>query len=75
MEAISKCIKAQKGTVNGPNRFMNNKSCQISFCDEMAGFVNNGRPVGIIDLDFSKIFATFSDSILTGKLRRFLPNG
>lgn len=44
------------------------------FCDETSGLVNNGRAVGIIDPDFSKIFATFSDNILTDKLRRFLPD-
>lgn len=61
-------MKAQKGTVNGHNGFMSSKPCLLSmsiFCEEMAGLVNNGRAVDIIDLDFNKIFATFSDNILT----------
>lgn len=58
LETISKCMNAQKGTVNGHNGFMNNKSCLVSmsiFCDGMAGLVKNGRAVGITNLDFSKI--------------------
>jgi len=44
------------------------------FCDEMAGPEDNGRAEDVIDLGFSKIFGTFSLSILTAKLRRFVPD-
>lgn len=42
------------------------------FCDEMAGPVDKGRAADVIDLGFSKIFGTFSYSILIAKLRRFV---
>ena len=76
MEAISKCMKAKKGIGNGQHGFTNNKSCLISmtvFCDEMAGPVDNRRAADVTDLGFSKIFGTFSYSILIAKLR-FVPH-
>ncbi|KAJ7421920.1 hypothetical protein BTVI_16012 [Pitangus sulphuratus] len=39
LEDISKCMKAEKGTVNGHHGFMKNKSCLVHmtvFCKEMA---------------------------------------
>lgn len=68
-------MKARKGAMNGHHGFMNNIMVSMSiFCDEMAGLVNNGGAAEVIDLGFSKIFATFSDSILIDEVRRFLPD-
>lgn len=75
LEAIFKCMKAKKGIGNGQHGFTNNKWCLISmtvFCDEMAGPVDNGRAADVIDLGFSKIFSTFSYSIVIAKLRSFV---
>lgn len=68
-------MKAQKGAMKGHHGFMNNIMVSMSiFCDEMTGLVNNGGAAEVIDLGFSKIFATFSDSILIDEVRRFLPD-
>lgn len=54
------------------HRFTKGKLCfinQISFYDEMTGWVGKGRAVDIY-LNFSKAFNSVSHSILTGKLRK-----
>ncbi|GAB0183309.1 mitochondrial enolase superfamily member 1 [Grus japonensis] len=42
-----------------------------SFYDAMTGWVDEGRAVDVVYLDFSKAFETISHNILIGKLRKY----
>ena len=42
----------------------------IAFCDGMTGWVDEGRAVDAVYLDFSKAFDTVSHNILLGMLRK-----
>jgi len=56
LETISRHIKDKKIIRTSYHGFMKRKSCLINlinFCDEMTGLVDEGRPVGIVYLDFS----------------------
>ena len=53
--------------------FSKGKSCLtnlIAFYDDMTGWVEQGRAMDVVYLDFSKAFDTVSDDILLGKLRK-----
>ena len=50
------------------------KSCLTNlraFCTEVTGLVDKGRAVGVVYLDFSKVFDTISHSILIEKLTKY----
>jgi len=73
LEVITKQVEEKKVTMCSQHGFINGKSCLtslIAFCDGMTGWVDEGRKVDVVYLDFSKAFDTASLNILIGKLRK-----
>ncbi|PKU40376.1 rna-directed dna polymerase from mobile element jockey-like [Limosa lapponica baueri] len=69
LDVISKHVEEENVIKNGQHGFTKENSCLtdlIAFCDRMTGWVDEGRAVGIIYLNFSKAFDTVFHNILIG---------
>ncbi|GAB0176490.1 mitochondrial enolase superfamily member 1 [Grus japonensis] len=72
LDVISKHVE-EKVIGSGQHGFTKGKSCLtnlIVFYDGMTGWVDKGRAVDVVYLDFIKAFGTISNNILIGKLRK-----
>jgi len=73
LEVIIKQVEEKKVIRSSQHGFTMGKSCLtnlIAFYDDMTGWVDEGRAVDVVYLDFSKAFDTVSYCILPGKLRK-----
>jgi len=71
LSAVTRHVKDNQGIRPIQHGFMKDKSCftnLISFSDQVAHLVGEGKAVDVICLDFSKAFDTISYSILLEKL-------
>jgi len=77
LEVIIKQVEEKKVIRSSRHGFTKGKSCLtnlIAFYDDMTGWVNEGRAVDVVYLDFSKTFDTVFHNILLGKLRKCEPD-
>jgi len=73
LEVITKQVEENKVIMSSQHGFTKGKSyltSLIAFYDDMTGWVDEGRAVDVVYLDFSKAFDTVSHNILPGKLRK-----
>jgi len=74
LDVICKQVEEKKVIRSSQHGFTEAKSCLtnlIAFYDGKTGWVDEGRAMDVVYLDFSKAFDTVSHNILTGKLRKF----
>lgn len=72
LDTLSKLLE-EKVIKNSQHGFSKEKSCLIklvAFYDVVTGWVEGGRVVDVVYLDFSKFFDTISQNILVTKLRK-----
>jgi len=73
LDVISKQVQEKRVISSRQHGFTKGKSCLtnlIAIYDGMTGWVDEGRAVDAVYLDFSKAFNTVSHNIITGKLRK-----
>jgi len=73
LEIIIKQVEEKKVSRSSQHGFTKGKSCLtslIAFYNGMTGWVDEGRAVDVVYLDFSKAFDTVSHNIPIGKLRK-----
>jgi len=73
LEVTIKQVEKKKVIRSSQHGFTKGKSCftnLIAFYDGMTGWVDEGRAVDVVYLDFSKASDTVSHNILIGKLRK-----
>ncbi|PKU32528.1 rna-directed dna polymerase from mobile element jockey- hypothetical protein [Limosa lapponica baueri] len=71
---ISKHVEEKKAIRSSQHGFTKGKSCLtnlIAFYNGMTGWIDEGRVVDVVYLDFSKAFETVSHSIFISKLRKY----
>jgi len=73
LDVIIKQVEKKKVIRSSQHGFTKGKSCLtnlIAFYDSITGWVDEGRAVDVVYLNFSKAFNTVSHNILLGKLRK-----
>ena len=73
LQLINKQVEEKKVIRSSQHGFTNGKSCLtnlMAFYDDMTGWVDEGRTMDVVYLDFRKAFDTVSHDILLGKLRK-----